>query len=49
MLSYLSLMDQIKNEQQVGYEDREIDSPVIASMIPCLALRSVLESRHTLR
>ena len=43
-LSYISLMHQIKNLKQAGYEEIEIVSVVIDAMIPSLTLRNVLET-----
>ena len=43
-LSYVSLIHQIKNAQQAGYEESEIVSVVIGAMIPSLTLRNVLET-----
>ena len=43
-LSYISLMHQIKNALQAGYEESEIVSVVIGAMIPSLTLRNVLET-----
>lgn len=41
-LSYISLIHQIKNAQQAGYEESQIVSAVIVAMIPSLTLRNVL-------
>ena len=43
-LSFISLTYQIKTTKQADYEEREIVSTVIGSLIPSLTLRSVLEA-----
>lgn len=43
-LSFISLTYQIKTTKQADYEEREIVSTVIGSLIPSLILRSVLEA-----
>ena len=43
-LTYVSLMHQIDEAQETGYEESEIVSSVIRAMIPSLTLRHVLES-----
>ena len=43
-MSYVSLIHQIKNAQQAGYEESEIVSVVIGAMIPSLTLRNVFET-----
>ena len=48
-LTYVSLMHQIDEAQEVGYEESEIVSSVIRAMIPSLTLRNVLESTPNLR
>ena len=41
-------MHQNKNAQESGYDDKEIIGSVIASMVPSLTLRNVLETTSTL-
>ena len=43
-LTYVSLMHQIDEGQEAGYEESEIVRSVIRAMIPSLTLRNVLES-----
>ena len=47
-LSYISLTHQIKNAKQAGYDEEEIVTAVINSMVPSLTLRSVLETTSNL-
>ena len=46
-LTCVSLMHQIDEAQEAGYEVLEIVSSVIRVMIPSLTLRNVLESTPT--
>ena len=46
-LKNVSLMHQIDEAQEAGYEELEIVSSVIRVMIPSLTLRDVLESTPT--
>ena len=47
-LTYVSLMHQIDEAQEAGYEESKIVSSVIRAMIPSLTLRNVLESTQNL-
>ena len=47
-LTHVSLMHQIDEAQETGYEESEIVSSVIRTMIPSLTLRNVLESTPNL-
>ena len=46
-LTYVSLMHQIDEAQEAGYEESETVNSVIRGMIPNLTLRNVLESTPT--
>ena len=46
-LTYVSLMHQIDEAQEAGYEESEIVSSVIRAMIPSLTLRNVLKAHQT--
>ena len=47
-LSYISLMHQINEGKQQGYDDNDIVNGVIRAMMPNLTLRNVLETMSNL-